>query len=757
MERILETCFTDDGLPSDWIEPMRSAYIENGCLRSLTGAVLNIPIPGDGYEVTLIEVDVELGGGGKITCGDGASALVVDLKRGDHLINHSGPGLLVSRHAVIPNLDGIIRVSFLFDRGLLLASVDGQELVSASDPNAFVASTMFDLGFWDDCRLHRIAFSGEGLCSVTVLPLRQSVPFSLEINVDFFDDMVHAPWTSEMFDDLFAKFRTWGVRRCHWIHYGPRSEGWWDGAPLGVACHARETMDNVGEIFPAAVRAAHRHGIEIFGLIKPFDMGFAQHTDTTQRANDPAGLDRIGGAVRWIANFPAKHREWVMARKPGCFGDAENEIFTRIDLVKDDDGEAGFSVEDIQLYISDDNLTYRLYEGACSREEAVEDYPVWEHTASGGRPTGEVKQSRVMRLKDLSIKHKFVALEVASRECSFTNTLVNLIHIFGENGEERLVTYGIVARGGTHELTENVSAVTPDIDFRKYGIQFDLQPGTPSSLFPGYDPISAPYTLDAGDGIVALAAGKDEGTLAAMSPAFPEVRAWWLSWVQDCLDAGADGIELRVRNHHSHLTWGEFGFERPVRDRFLERQGIDIWATDDFDKVEWACLRGEYYSAFYREAKALAGDYGKPLGLHVSLTNNSGPQESSAMNIHWDWQGWLEEGLADSITLKEIMPGSRFAREVMEKAAAQNVPVIYAPYANDLWLRPKGEEICRSWIEIARRSGCAGYQFYECAAVIRGTKDGQLKVSQPALANVLQEEFMAEARLVDGSTSGAPA
>jgi hypothetical protein len=747
MERILETRFENGGLPSDWIEPMRTASVEEGILRSPSGAVLNIPIPGDGYETTLIEVDVEMGGGGLLTCSDGASAIVVDLKKGAHFINHSGPGLLGENRVLLPDSGGVIRVSFLFDRGLLRASAEGRELVAAADPNAFVASSIFDLGFWNDCRIHRIAVFGGGLSSAVTASTQEPIAFALEMNVDFFDDMVHAPWKEEMFFDLFAKFKSWGVKRCHWIYYGRRSEGWWDGAPLGVADHARRTMDNVGEIFPTAARAAHHHGIEIFGLIKPFDMGFAQHASPD--ASNASGLARIGGPVRWIADFPARHREWVIARKPGCFGEAQSTIFTRIDLVKEDADEAGFSVADVQLYISDDNQTYRLYEGPVSREEVIEDYPVWEHTSSGGRPTGNVRQSRVMRLNGLAISQKFVVVHVASRGRSFKNTLVNLIHIFGENGEERLVTYGIVARGGEHEITENVSAVTPEIDFRKYGVQFDLQPGTPSSLFPGYDPISAPYTLDAGDGLIAITAGKDDGTLAAMSPAFPEVRAWWLSWVQDCLNAGADGIELRVRNHHSHLTWGEFGFEAPVRDRFLALHGVDIWETDDFDKLEWARLRGEDYTTFCREARELAGKYGKPLGLHVSLTNNCGPQGSSAMNIHWDWRGWLAEGLADSITLKEIMPGTRFAREVMNCAAERSVSVIYAPYANDLWLRPKGEEICRQWIDLARRAGCAGYQFYECAAVIRGTKEGELKVSQPALAAVLREEFAPEPSLTE--------
>ena len=149
-----------------------------------------------------------------------------------------------------------------------------------------------------------------------------------------------------------------------------------------------------------------------------------------------------------------------------------------------------------------------------------------------------------------------------------------------------------------------------------------------------------------------------------LSPSFAEVQDWWLTWVQDCLDAGADGIEMRVRNHHSTLAWREFGFEKPVRDEFLKRYGVDLWKTDDFDLAAWRQLRGEAYTQFYRRVRELTRRHGKPMGLHISPTTGvMEPEQGAAMEIHWDWRRWLREGLCDSVTMKEIWPRTSLAEE----------------------------------------------------------------------------------------------
>ena len=395
----------------------------------------------------------------------------------------------------------------------------------------------------------------------------------------------------------------------------------------------------------------------------------------------------ISGGISMIPHFLAEHPELTMARKPGAFGPAAtNDVFTRLDLVQGEDlpGPPGPpTVNDVRLYVSDDNNTYRLYDGPIEREEIFEDYPIWEHTSSGGRPTGQTRRSRVLRLKNLNLRSKFSAIYVDGRDARFSNSLINLIYVFGENGDERMLTYGVVRRT-TVMIPNSTGGMDPyNTEFREVGVEFDVSWG------------QLPSAVTAGD---------------------------YMSRIRT-LDSGADGVELRVRNHSYHFAWSEFGFEQPVRDEFLKRHGVDLWKTDDFDKATWRKLRGEGYTQFIRQVKQLCASRKKPLGLHVSPTLEMDPVHGAAMEIEWDWRTWLKEGLADSVTLKEVWPKTALAEEVLSLTRPRGVKAIYYPYAAKSFLQTRGERGIALWIRQAREGGCDGYQFYEATAVIKGTSD----------------------------------
>jgi len=743
MRELMNIAFESGALPADWTAERNMASFERGALRSGFVTSVHFALPGNGWRAVRVEVDVEPLGGAALVVGDGTVSVCVDLARGVHRVMCYGMAELARAKTAIEPKTGTRRVAFEFDRGRLRALVDGREVVAADDPSPAPAAGLLDISFWDDCLIHRARVLGDDPLDapVHVYPSRKRDDFFLEVNVDFFDDLIHAPFTPQMFDRLFAEFKSWGVKRCHWFYYGGAKHGWWRSCPMGVDRNAAKTVENCGEIFDAAVAAAHEHDVEIFGMIKPFDMGFwYSYGEGTQAAKTRGKRDRIGGPVGWIADFPAQHPDFLMSRRPDAFGPAENESFTRIDLVKDDASTAAFSVADMRLYVSDDNATYRPYQGPMEREETVEDYPVREHTASGGRLTGERRRCRVMRLKDLDLGQNYFALAVDGRARSFENTFINLVHVFGEKGEERRLTYGVKPRADRAE-PNGAGVAEKEADFIRLGVEFDTFPGTPSAVFPGYDAIRAPWALDGADGFLALARGKDRSPVAALSPAFPETRTWWLEWASDCLTAGADGIELRVRNHHSPFAWAEFGFEAPVLRAFKERYGVDLAQTDDFDRAAWRRLRGEAYTAFYREARALTQSFGKPLGLHVSQTMCTEPEFGCAMDIHWDWRAWLDDGLADSVTMKEVWPRTRFAEDVLSHARPMGIPVIFCPYANNLWGSSGGERVVADRIRLAREGGYDGFQYYECASVMRARPDGALVMRQPALRDVFRRNF----------------
>ncbi len=746
MRELMNVTFESGKFPADWVETERGCTFERGALRSGRVANVNVPLPGSGWRRLRVEVDVELQptGGAALTCSDDKLTMAVDLKRHTHGIYFYGGLPLAEGKRAVPAKSGPRRVAFEYHDNRQSISVDGEEFIAGADPHSIPAAGTLKLQFWEDCLVHRVRILGDGEVKTPTFsyPPRRAKDFFLEVNVDFLDDLIYAPYDRGMFDQLFAEFARWGVQRCHWIHYGTHAEGFWDHI-IGSDVNYRKTYENVGEIFAAAVQAAHAHGVQIVGMLRPLETGlYYSDGEGTPEFRARSRERRIGGGVSMIPRFCAEHPELTMARKPGVWGpDSENALFHRLDLVKEGDGPADFGVNDLRLYVSDDNVAYRAYEGTMEREELVEDYPVWEHTSSGGRPTEVTRRSRVLRLKNLNLRSKYAALYVEGRGSSFTNTLVNLIHVFGEKGEERRLTYGIMRRSPYLEPDVNGGLIAPVMDFRKVGIEFDTNYGGMGSACYAGDHMSRAHALDSYDGILAFARGKERGPVGRPSPSFPAVREWWLTWVRDCLDAGADGIELRVRNHSYHLAWSEFGFEPPVRDEFLKRHGVDIWQTDDFDKAAWRRLRGEGYTEFYRQAKRLCASYGKPLGLHVSPTNEMDPAIGAAMEIHWDWRTWLKEGLADSVTLKEVWPKTRLAEEILSLTRPRGVPVIFCPYADNAFRTPGGERTIADWIRLARDGGCDGYQFYECAAVIKGTRDGRVLMEQPALRDLFQREF----------------
>jgi len=748
MRNLISENFDQGCIPPGWFtdslcHSFDKGGLRSGWLKSGSSTVLTIPLPGYAWESIHVEIEVE-----PIECAyvycvwDGVLYLSVSLMDAYPHIAEKYQRGLARRSQSVPRMQGSHVIVFKFDGGYISASADGQEVITAIDPYPQQLANRVTLGLGGDCVARRVRIYGEKPRTEPLyhIPDRRGEDFSLEVNVDFVDDLIKAPFTRKMFGDLFAEFKSWGVRRVHWIYYGKKEDGWWDFAPLGAGENAIRTFENVGDIFKTAVESAHEHGIQIFGLIKPFDMGLRwSYGECTPEAITQGRVERVGGPVGWIAKFPAEHRELIMSRKSGVYGDAENDTFTRIDLVKADDGPCAFSPHDISLYVSDDNATYRQYTGPIRMEESIEEYPLYAHTASGAKPTGKSVRSRVLRFNDLCIKNKYVAISIDGRENSFANTLINMLHIFGEKGEERKLTYGVMLR--KNEQRQSLS-------FKAAGVEFDSYPMVTSVCAGGYEAISSVFILDSGEGFIAFARGKDAGPLAALSPSFPEVRQWWLSWVRDVLDTGADGVELRVRNHHSDFAWGEYGFEAPVVEAFKARYGVDLLTTDDFDRAAFRRLRGEAYTQFYREAKQITNSYGKPLGLHISPTMDTDPEQGAAMEIYWDWRTWLKEGLADSITMKEVWPESRLAQEVLSYTRPARIPVVFCPYANHYWnnppysSRPGGERVIEDLIHLARDGGYDGYQFYECAAVIEAALDGSVIMREPGLREVLRKYFL---------------
>jgi hypothetical protein len=373
-------------------------------------------------------------------------------------------------------------------------------------------------------------------------------------------------------------------------------------------------------------------------------------------------------------------------------------------------------------------------------------------------PTDETRRARVFRFENLEIREPFFAIKVRGATRSFANRLCDLVHLFGDNGEETHFTYGLMPRRAGHVAMFEASAgsgSTPAVG-PQGGFEYNRYPGTPSSYMKsGGDPINTPLALDRGaTSYIAFARGKDRGPLAVMSPSFPETRALWMTWVTAMLDAGADGIDIRPGHHHADFAWIEYGFEEPVREEMLRRTGVDIWETDDFDYDLWRRIRGEGWTQFVREASAVVRARGKKLTVHIDEHFDNAPGLGGAMNMVTDWRSWLEESLIDGVTGKALWPGASFSREAVELAHAKGVPVSYAPYCNNFFEdrstmnhlggSPIGCEIpVRRLIEWGKANGYDSFLFYECASALRAAPDGTVgfRPNATPLRDVMQKHF----------------
>lgn len=759
---LIHEVFARPGLPEGWYTDTPFPRYKDGWdCRGGDGVI--VTLPHDAWTRLRVEIDLsEVGERATGFCGtDSRTGLALALGTDPHARHQAtDAGNVITQSAIPAPRSEPMCLVFTWAAAGMTASVNGVELLATANLRRSARAGSFQMGF-RGCVVRRVAVYGvpEAEISADIRALGDDYP--LEVTVDFNDDLMACAWSHRTFDALFTELKAWGTRRVSWIDLGRAEDAYFDHAPLGIAEHGLETQREVGDIFTTAVETAHRHGIELIGILKPFDMAIhgLSWPPQSEIARQYARIHRIGGSTGWATRMAQEHQHLLTARKPSNTGPAIHDVWTRIDLVKDDDAPAAIAPADITLIISDDNETFRPYDGPLCVDEVIEDYSIYQLTPSGPRPTGETRRCRIFRFHGLELREPYVALQVAGGARSFANRLCDLVHVFGPAGEERRLTYGLSPRRlvwGAQFLSApgegNSSAVGP-----RGGFEYNRYPGTPSSyLASGGDGLNTPLALDRGQcSYLALARGKDASPLGLMSPCFPETRALWLGWIHAMLDAGADGIDIRPGHHHADFAWIEYGFEAPVREEMLRRTGVDIWATDDFDYDLWRRIRGEGWTQFIREASAVVRGRGKPLTLHVDGHYDAAPDRGGTMNIIYDWRTWFDEGLLDRVTGKALWPGASFSREVMALAHARGIPVSYAPYCNNFFEdrsstnhlgdSPRGCEVpVDRLIAWGKAFGYDSFLFYECASALRARPDGTIgfRANAEPLRAVMRRHFV---------------
>ena len=125
--------------------------------------------------------------------------------------------------------------------------------------------------------------------------------------------------------------------------------------------------------------------------------------------------------------------------------------------------------------------------------------------------------------------------------------------------------------------------------------------------------------------------------------AYPEVRAYRLAQVKELLAYDVDGIMMSPRSHSpwpgrdspsAEIGSRDYGYNEPVVAEFRRRYGRDPRqaARDSLDELRFVQLKGDFFTAFLREAKAECDRVGKKLVM-LSTDTWSDPVRTDRMYV----------------------------------------------------------------------------------------------------------------------------
>ena len=490
---------------------------------------------------------------------------------------------------------------------------------------------------------------------------------ALHVTVDYPDDMSRAgrPYAVRHVDEMMACFAQLGIERVYWIFYHP-------------TMFAKPLAEPGCDVMGTVVEVAHRHGLELHALYKPFETGlYAFVPPTVPLPADVTGVTSLAGLHTIIDAFVAEHPEYRIKRRPVPGGDAP---IATVKLVKQDDGPTRLNAGNLEIWTGPINGRFATYGGPSTFTDGVEQ--------RDGRAV------RVLTFSGLSLPpdtgYVMVRALCSDDTPDFINHGSRMMELYDAHGARLPATpdEGVVPRGADRDKRGSLRRALRSVGTWGFGEPERFEAALPSDY--GRDPGHTAFTFDGDcreaakpraldgdgrtspqDGTIAMAKGKNAYLRGALHPVYPEVRAYWLANIRSCLDAGVDGVDIRLCNHSSWTSEGDaYGFNEPVVQEFAERYGVNILETD-FDRAAWKALQGAHFTTFLREARQELKAAGRPLQMHISALINTDPfggLNNLPANFHWDWECWIREDLLDSVLLKYWWYDPDFSGQVAANA-----------------------------------------------------------------------------------------
>lgn len=568
-------------------------------------------------------------------------------------------------------------------------------------------------------------------CSRVLLASDASRPlddrsFELETIVDFPDDVTSAerPLVPEDIDALMASLARLGIRRVSWAYYGDGIGGF-----LNPTDYREEYQGNWANYSAAyasynplkvAVDAGHRHGLEVYAYFKPYETGPAYaFPEGSPEARRWGLLEHKGGKLPWLHPFVRDHPELRIKRLSDQVSGMPDDVeICSIRLIKSDALPTRIRKENLEIWTSTDNFRYGREVQSFSLAETVEVAGKDFCDARGNVLTRRGSEVRVLTLEGLSLRQKYILVTTNFREGTpdFANSGLELMRALDARGLE---IPGVFANGGAIAFM-NLN------NFRSGGLMFDHGRGATVVRLDASN-------QDGRSGLIAYTRGRNEYLAGALCETEPAVQRFWLTCLEDMLQAGVDGIDFRDENHSTHTDHpDEYGFNEVVLKHAAMLPGRLV------ENV--ARVRGDAYTEFLAACSRRLRAAGVKMryNLQLDYLRPSPPVDrflAYPRNVEFQWRRWLEDDLFDSVIARTFaLPHSslyddQLALEIIEAFRAKGKPITVNRY---IGARHAGENLLAELKRVRDDGRFAGFIFYEVYDFISfGRAPGQCRVTSP--------------------------
>lgn len=495
--------------------------------------------------------------------------------------------------------------------------------------------------------------------------------------IDITDDLwrTRQRLTMPMIESYFDALRRLGITRVYWVCVP-------EFVRTGVSLS--DNADGAAWL-PRIAQAAHAAGLECYAIYKPFEGGVVTgESPHGLLPNDDLAFPTLMGVGALGSPWINAHPEYRMKRQP-LEHDPDAVIHT-IRLIKNDDQPAGLNADNLEVLASAINGAF---------EPVTEPFEV-----KTGYAQRDGRRVTVVTLSGLKIgpdmRYIMVRCTRPSDKPTFANTASRMIELYAADGTPIPATYdeGVYERSAAFTRFQKarlreLGYIPPNDELglpasygktlASSGFYFAAARPDPLRYLDGKHSDQRPR-----DGYIAVARGA-RMDVHAPHPIYPEVRAYWLADIQKLIDAGFDGVDFRVDNHTTWVTDAHlYGYNEPVLKAYRERFG-----PGRIDPAKMRRVQGDAYTQFLREARSLIRQHGVAMQVHINgameIDFTDWNRRNMPLNFEWQWRQWISEGLVDAVHLKHLPwpwgadagKGSAFAREVVARAKAKGIDVLY--------------------------------------------------------------------------------